>query len=79
MISLQYLLLHWVIKVSVPAGCVGTEQCAATWDVQLPPMEEATLSYKFMFSPGYIFGLGGKLPGLCAHGGAPSHFTRTYL
>jgi hypothetical protein len=31
-------------------------------------MDEATLSYNFRFSDGYIFGLGGKLPGLCAAG-----------
>jgi hypothetical protein len=53
------------------AGCYGTSTCAATWDVELPPMDEATLSYKFMFSEGYIFGLGGKLPGLCADGELP--------
>lgn len=31
-------------------------------------MEEATLTYKYKHSEGYVYGKGGKLPGLCAMG-----------
>jgi hypothetical protein len=48
------------------AGCVKTAECGLTFDVALPPLTEATVSYKFMFSDGYVFGKGGKLPGLCS-------------
>lgn len=36
--------------------------------MKLPAMDEATLSYRFKHSDGYVYGLGGKLPGMCAMG-----------
>jgi len=43
--------------------------CGATFDVRLPTkVMEATVSYKVKFDPGYAWGLGGKLPGLCSDG-----------
>lgn len=53
------------LRVKNPEGCVGTSGCGATFDVKLPPMDEATLTYRFKHSPGYVYGQGGKLPGMC--------------
>ena len=50
------------------AGCLGTKDCGATFDVRFPPQDEVTLSYRFMHSEAYMYGRGGKLPGLCSEG-----------
>lgn len=54
------------------AGMVGSTNSGLTFQSKLnTPLESATLSYDFMFDPGYDWTHGGKLPGLCSDGAAP--------
>ena len=60
------------LRVRYPAGGEGPGEGGAQWIVELDEgYEEAYLSYRFKFSPGFDFVRGGKLPGL-AGGSAPS-------
>ena len=59
-----------------PAGVHGTRETGAQWPYEFDQSyEEATLSYRVRFAPGFDFVRGGKLPGL-AGGTAPTGSTQ---
>ena len=59
-----------------PAGVHGTRETGAQWPYDFgESYEEATLSYRVRFAPGFDFVRGGKLPGL-AGGTAPTGSTQ---
>ena len=59
-----------------PAGVHGTRETGAQWPYDFDQSyEEATLSYRVRFAPGFDFVRGGKLPGL-AGGTAPTGSTQ---
>jgi len=53
------------LAASYPAGVHGTRETGAQWPYDFDrSYEEATLSYRVRFAPGFDFVRGGKLPGL---------------
>ncbi len=64
------------LATSYPAGVHGTRETGAQWPYEFgQSYEEATLSYRVRFAPGFDFVRGGKLPGL-AGGTAPTGSTQ---
>jgi nitrous oxidase accessory protein NosD len=64
------------LATSYPAGVHGTRETGAQWPYEFgESYEEATLSYRVRFGPGFDFVRGGKLPGL-AGGTAPTGSTQ---
>ena len=64
------------LATSYPAGVHGTRETGAQWPYDFDQSyEEATLSYRVRFAPGFDFVRGGKLPGL-AGGTAPTGSTQ---
>ena len=64
------------LATSYPAGLHGTRETGAQWPYDFDQSyEEATLSYRVRFAPGFDFVRGGKLPGL-AGGTAPTGSTQ---
>ena len=55
-------------KVTMCTGCGGLKPCGFATYLELQPMEEATLQYRFKFDEGYDWTWGGKLPGLQSMG-----------
>lgn len=63
------------LAVDYPANVHGTRETGAQWQLEFDESyEEATLSYRVRFSPGFDFVRGGKFPGL-AGGSAPTGST----
>lgn len=57
-----------VLEVKYPAGKIGSEESGAQFLVRLPKTDEAELSYRVRFGPGFEWTRGGKLPGLTSRG-----------
>ena len=51
-------------RATYPAGGVGPRKSGASFLVELPPRDTATLTYRVRFDEGFDFVRGGKLPGL---------------
>jgi hypothetical protein len=57
------------LRVALPAGAVGPRAGGGQFVAAFAPQDEAWLSYRLRFAPGFDFRLGGKLPGLASgHG-----------
>jgi len=60
------------MRVHYPKGAVGHAEGGAIWAIPIPGNhEEFYVSFKIRFKPGFIFPLGGKIPGL-AGGDSPT-------
>ncbi len=59
------------LRVEYPSGSFGPRLGGAQWIAEFDGVEEAFLTYRVKFGPGFDFVRGGKLPGL-AGGSAPS-------
>lgn len=58
-----------VLQLALPAGAVGPRAGGGQFVAAFEPQDEAWLSYRLRFDPGFDFRLGGKLPGLASgHG-----------
>lgn len=64
------------LAIEYPEGVHGTQLTGAQWRLSFgESFEEATISYRVRFSPGFDFVRGGKLPGL-AGGSSPTGSTQ---
>lgn len=52
------------LRITYPSGCVGSK-CTLWLQAPLPQTTEVYVSYNVMFSNGFTFVKGGKLPGVC--------------
>lgn len=73
------------LRVSYPAGQIGSVPSGAQWMTPLAPSDEAIAEYKVRFDPEFDWTTGGKLPGLVggtsASGGSPdpAGFSARYM